>query len=114
MRDNYFKFIKESFNNINSLDRESVQEMTLETKTYLEHLEDTLEAGSREAKEAAVSEVLQIQDFLDSKLSYLVPFPPLEALSDEDREILAEVSESLKLSKHNKTKIKQVKPIKLR
>jgi hypothetical protein len=96
------------------LDKERVQKMVLETKAYLEYLESILQTGSFEAREAAVGQALQIQEFLDAQLSYLIPFPSLELLSDEEREILAEISEGLRLSTHSKTKIKQIKPIKLR
>jgi hypothetical protein len=116
MNNNFIEFIKGTFEDPGSLDLDKVRKIVFETNTYFEALENTLKHGDLEEREAALASVFEMKEFLDSKADQMPPERHLDALSNEERELLAEMAQGINLEKSKKreTKIKKLKPIKMR
>ncbi len=112
----FMEFLKGTFEDVDCLDLDKVRKIVLETNSYFESLENTLKHGDLKAREAALAATLEIKEFLDSKVGQMTPARNTDALNEEERELLAEMTLGLKLEKSGKseTKIKKIKPIKMR
>jgi hypothetical protein len=112
---NFMEFLKEAFEDVDTLNQEQLRKVLAETHIYFETLENTLRTGDLRAKELALAEAFELKEFLDSKATNTSKFKGLDSLSQQEREMLSEIDEEIRLveNKKNKTHVKKLKPIKL-
>ncbi len=120
----FMDFLKETFETPEDLDLEQVYKLAIETKAFFEALEEVLAKGDSKAKEEAITDALEIKEFLDFKAKALseklgfnvqqfqemVKNPP--KLDEEEREKIVDISSHLD-SINKKPKLKKLKPIHL-
>ena len=109
----YIDFLKEALEGLDTLNAEQVRKVLKETNSYFQSLETLLLQGNREATEQALTSALELKEYLDFKATNVAAFKGLETFDDADRDLAAEIDQSLSINNTDKTKIKKIKPTKL-
>lgn len=117
----FMEYLKETFDNLEDLDLEKIQSIALQTSAYLESLGEIIRGNDTQAKEEAINAALEMKAFLEEKVKSVVQksgVSPEELLaiadnpsfSDEEQQVITNISESLDSFDNNKSKIKKLKP----
>jgi hypothetical protein len=112
MNNSFINTISQALEDEESINIDTLHKIVLETSQYFASLENSLEYGNPSEQERAVSAALEVKEFLDAKANELAS--DRSELSAEDQEMIAQITNSLKLGKNNSIKINKLKPIKLR
>lgn len=115
MTTDYLELLREIFVDTDSLNMDQVKRLLVGTNAYFASLENTLQTGDAKAREQVIAAALDLKAFLDSKTNQSTQFLSLEALSEEEREMVEKMNKGLSLEKKGKSqaKTKKLKPIKL-
>ncbi len=96
MRNNFIDFLKENFDAPNSVvDGERIPEILLKTSEYFGFLETRLRSNDPKEREGALMDALEIQQFLESKVSLFAPYVGLD-LTEEEKILAAQIEETLR------------------
>jgi hypothetical protein len=90
----FLNLLKETFKDIDGLNRDKIRDLTKEAIRYFAALVEEAEAGSAEEIQKAMQTILEIRGFLEEAARQL-PSPESTKLSDEHSAALAEMGKSL-------------------
>lgn len=122
----FMEYLRETFDNLENLDLGKIQSIATETSAYLASLGETIQAGDGKAKEEAMAQALELQEFLETKTKSVIEASGVSreellsvadnsAFTEEEKKVITNISESLdSVKKNKKNKIKKIKPIPMR
>ena len=105
----FFDYLKETFENLDNLNREKVQELSLESHLFFNSLGEIIQSGDQRARDQIFLLLLELKRFLDAKAYQIGSFTDV-LLSEEEEGLLEEMEEALNGAE--KTKVKKQKKIK--
>ena len=112
MSNKLINFFQDSLENDGFITLDQIRKIVLETSSYFDSIENLLQYGDSGDREGALASVLEIKEFLDTKVNEMPS--DMHSLSAEDQEMVAEMVNGLQLGKNRSLKINKLKPIKLR
>lgn len=105
----FLEYLKETFEEVGSLNREKIRDLYRESHIFFASLGEMIQSGNVGAKERALSLVAEIKQFLDGKAQQMTL--GASGLNEEETAIVAELEESFNVRKEGKAKKhKKLKP----